>query len=460
MKSDLPPSFRISTLPQGQSKLIELSVPQPAIEAVAIVLDLSDSCAPMTEDLRRLPKLLALRPRRTPVWVYHMSGTRPLVKEQLTVGHLVDKTMDPERWLNDRGLLSELKLRGTLLRPAIESIRARCAVDDVARVTVLVLTDGEILDADAIDVSQMNIVGLITEQDQEKSKHWRRVLGDAPLCRLGDAALDAAIRGDATSFYGLCTIEINPSSPVVAAFRFDRARGALIPLRGNTVEWNFTDGPLHVGATCPAGEIGAISVSCTSVRLRTKAIFSSTATAEEVPYAVLDAFTTAVTRQPSDSTSILIDLGLGQKNFDEIWREAARAADMADRRERWVDATGRLVVFAKVAGADPGRIAPEALLCLCTADPRSAPSTNARVILVGVRKSPRPAIAWTKDRHPDFIGASTDIVLDYDPLESRWMLACGDEVRELNPRGSQRLKLAAGPPPSGNWFALFSGSIT
>src|SRR5881275_1156325 len=109
------PVFRSATVrgPGGTKTLVELSVAPPTLGAIAIVLDLSDSCSPMREELRRLPRLLETVARQTPVWIYRVSSTRPVVSERTTVAHLVDGTVPAERWLDERSIVADARVRGS-----------------------------------------------------------------------------------------------------------------------------------------------------------------------------------------------------------------------------------------------------------------------------------------------------------------------------------------------------------
>ena len=81
--------YDVSTLPVmrtahlvlagGQpATIVEVAVPRCPKHALAIVLDMSDSCSDMRAELGQLPKLVEAMPGAWALWVYRISEPVPL----------------------------------------------------------------------------------------------------------------------------------------------------------------------------------------------------------------------------------------------------------------------------------------------------------------------------------------------------------------------------------------------
>src|SRR5438045_3532311 len=105
------------------STLVEISCPTPKSTALAVILDLSDSCVSIHDEAEKLPRLLKSLPREWDAWIYRLSEKRTLGRPaQQTVAHLQDSSLKLGDWLDNREFRATAKGHGSLILPVLEGI--------------------------------------------------------------------------------------------------------------------------------------------------------------------------------------------------------------------------------------------------------------------------------------------------------------------------------------------------
>ena len=322
--------------------VLKVEVAPPLKCAVAVVLDLSDSCATMQVEIARLPRLFEALPRSWPVWIYRLSEIQPL-HSSATVAHVCDRSVDLMQWAGDRRTVERAQGTGSYLRPPLEAIIARAEQAGISRVKVLILTDGELLDSASLAVPQgIEVVGLTARQDGNSQACWHRVRPDSRLCLLSDSTLDECFRQADCTFYGSCQIALDDLQAFKPILHRNSQSGTISTIDQPSVSWNFVDGPLLL-------QISAAPNALANSELVVKSLRTNTSTHLKLegvsPIAISPQELAAFAKMPARELRSEFEASADDKNFPVIWSAFCEAAKIAIDRASWVDEAGHLRVF-------------------------------------------------------------------------------------------------------------------
>lgn len=448
---------------EGAATVLKLEVGQPSLCAVALVLDLSDSCATMQAEISRLPRLLEALPRGWPVWIYRLSDALPL-HASATVAHLCDGSLDLMRWTSDRRVAEKGQATGSYLRPPLEAIIARASEEQIPRTRVLILTDGELLDSSPFDMpTDVDVIGLTAKLEAGCQAQWTRVLRSSRLCLLSDPALDHYFRPPDGEFYGNCQVHLQGLLSLGPILQLAPRGGSSSVVDKPTLTWNFTDGPLllHVAAAQEAivSEDLAVESLLTgnSVGLLLKDASNFGISTDEAM---------AFSRGAPSKAQLLYIINDLDSEFSLAWNAARAAAALARDRTAWVDNDGCLrafndAIFCDRLWSDERNVVADCWLCLLSTEPVPQPPPGAQIAIFALSRDHRPALQWNAGEILTFGSVSQSIRIAFDVMEARWTVAFGNsEPRELNPRGSEEFAIVIEEHGvSTTWKALFSGVL-
>lgn len=441
--------------------VLKVEVAPPEKCAVVVVLDLSDSCGSMQVEISRLPRLLEALPRNWPLWIYRLSDAHPL-HSSATVAHVCDGSVDLMRFAGNRRTIERSQATGSYLLPPLEAIIARTRQEEVSRVNVLVLTDGELFDLAPLALPQgIRLIGLTSKRDVDRQRHWNRVLPGNRLCLLSDTALDAFFQESNCAFFGSCQIELATLQPFVPILHFNAQTGDRHTVHDAPLFWNFIDGPLLLQIAASPEKLANLELVLTSLRTNFSAPLRL---AGASPQGISPEELAGFDRSTKNKVHSLFEVSTEDECFPDAWNALGEAARMARERAAWIDEDGRLQVFKDAVfrnqlwNGDQVPIS-DSWLCLCSSEPDSEPTPGARIVVVAMERNRRPALHWMLGDKLPFGSVDASLRIEFDVMENRWMVQYGtDRPNELNPFGSQELSLKLGGTAA-SWKAYFSGSL-
>ena len=466
----LAPEVRSAALqlPQGSASLLEVRCTRPTANAVVFVCDLSDSCPSMKNEYEAVRRLVSDLPRTWPVWFYALSACQEIdPTAQHTVADLQDGVFVAADILRDRSRLETARRRGSLLRPALEAIAARRHKEGLASALIIVLTDGELLDAAPLTVpAQCRLVGVAPTQTGTPRQHWNRVLPGALLATLDDRRLDQIFQTTSNPFFGRCELSWTSSegSPVPVRC-YDASDGSWRELAQPLTECNLATGPAYLLLELPLEKASLLRITCTALRSRQRVSLPLDATTPRVDAATVQLLRDSLSRASQPVGEVLLDISSDHPEFAALWQDFTQAHNLARTRQRWVDAAGKVIAFPtaqehQLLRHTPGPSTYQAIVCMASVPPGQSCPQNGRLLLIGLNRKARPALRWKQQQVLPFGTPLTDVEINFDRMEGRWLLRLGkQEPCELEPNGSQIIDEALLSGTQGPWCIVFSGEL-
>jgi len=432
---------------------------------LAVVFDMSDSCAGISEAAERLGKWLKPLPRDLAIWVYRISSGLPLDSGSDTVGHLQDGSLTPTRWFEDRRLRELAAIQGSFLAPVMTAIHARANGAQFQKYQVLVLTDGELLDGQEIPLPPgCEVIGLTNIVDQAKVQLWRRVLPRSAFCTMGDRVSDEWLASAQKSQPGPCILSLQDKRRSLPLAIWDSESRRISPVMSD-IQWNCFERPLLLLVGEAESEIAKLAWHCRFVQRNITELIRVGPESEAVDHSQLKAIECSTQNDRGTSANVLIDSRTGGSEFEELWRDALHAQDMTLKRLPWTDDAGMLLAFRSKAALsamcdDSGHLVHDGLLCLILGPTEGVPNQESRLVIIALRRQDRPALFWDQHNGPSCGEVRQSLSIVFDRMERRWIVTIGsDPAVVVSPRGS----LALGAPAvySGDrpWSVLFFGRI-
>ncbi len=244
--------------------VVEVAVPPFPNRALAIVLDMSDSCSDMRAELRLLPKLVEAMPGAWALWVYRISESAPLQEAfHLTIGDIQKQFVNPASWLENEVNVRAGRAAGSFICPVLESIEQRRTCCGLDSVPVLVFSDGELLDLCPSPVPlSLGIVGITPSVEVDKMKHWQRVLPGYPLYSILDMELPNALAQWAYPFHGQCEISWQCGECRIRGYQLDVYHNSLRSLEHGPLTHNLADKPAYFVFETSAQEFATMQMNC------------------------------------------------------------------------------------------------------------------------------------------------------------------------------------------------------
>ena len=226
---------------------------RPAVagrQNVVIVFDLSDSCERVFEQLSRLVPLSKELPSNWPVALFALSSREPLrsCSDVLYASDLEHYLHSLESSPEAAGWIPAFKNRGSFIRQPLEGIAnyleaERVVSSDCPQDTlILVLTDGELLDASPAHVrDNCTLIGGLLESHSRRSSRWSDVLPGCQAFGLSTPELFSALRrciSPANQLY-----EIKATFPITNKDQPHRGRSSGGP-SNRVIQWDFSTGNL------------------------------------------------------------------------------------------------------------------------------------------------------------------------------------------------------------------------
>lgn len=439
----------------GMQWLVELTCPRPSNAALAIVLDVSDSCGPMRNESAKVPRLVAHLPRDMPIWLYRLSNYEPSNKEKHRVAHLQDGSLQLSKWLDESRMRDVMAMRGSLLRPVLESIVERKTKECLSQVKLLVLTDGELLDVGELNVPDgIDIIGLATSSFDSKCKNWRRVLPRFPIFDLLDPRLDDVFADVSTLFYGACEVSWGHAEVTLTATVVDLTGRRSWPVDTSSQVWNSVDQSLMLVLKMSKPASRPPTLVCRSIKRDESIELQLTSEIAPLDAAIVAEAFALLNTAKATKADVILNVCASDPQFEAIRSQFLSARSLALSRESWVDSSG----IAKVWNGDvtgqallghDDRFRFDALLCLANLEP--ADRADAQIMVFALDKKRQPAIELGADSLVAPVGSFDPISIRFDTREARWMFSQKSQARELDPRFSQVLELPM--------LALFSGPL-
>jgi hypothetical protein len=388
----------------------------------------------------------------------------------LEIGDLQDDRVSPADWAEQEASARTARVTGSFLGPVLEAIEnRRCENHGLDAVTVLLFTDGELLDFAPVAVpASMRIVGLAPAIDPGKLRHWGRVLPGTPLYTLADSALDDALRVDSYPFHGACQLAWQIEGRPINVHCLDPAQGTTKTPESSAITWNMLDGPAYLVFVMSSQEFSRVRLTCTSLRKRGLVVpLPNAGPPLSLAPAWLSAIEAAIIGQVSDQTEVVFDMTAGCEGFDRVWEALRIAGGLAAQRAEWVDSEGRLVVFTDLIFESRlfvGQARPkwDALLCLFRGDPQAPPDKDSRIVVLALQRTRHPALRWRPDTPLPFGVPLRSIEIEYDRGDDSWKIRYGEnKPTDLQIGGSEDLGQRKEPLRllGAGWNALFSGDL-
>lgn len=469
LDNTLLPSMRVGqvAIPDHQLTVVEISIPPRPCRAVAIVVDLSDSCPSLREEIQRLPRLVEAMPRAWPLWWYRLSEQASFQQSNnLQIGDLQDVRVKPGEFLHTEAIARAGRATGSFLSPVVEAIENRRRIGDLDGVTVLLLTDGELLDRDAVPVPpSMRIIGLAPVIEADKVRHWHRVLSGQPFYTLADRALDDALGADSYPFHGASQVAWQFEGRTIEAYCLHSCPAVARRLESSSIVWNFLDGPLYLAFEASPQDFRRLRVACTSQQNDTVVNLSAVGRLRSLEPSLPAAIERAVLKQTYEEDQVVLDTAGDCEGFPLVWKAVRGASGLAGRRAKWVDCDGRLIAFTDPCFKNrlfegPRQPKWDAFLCLYRGDIAMDPARDSRVVVVALQRLRQPALRWQPGVPLSFGGALCQVEIEYVEEEKCWQIKYGDEAfTDLELNGSQILTQRLLADSAGEWTALFSGDL-
>lgn len=454
-------------LPNGQDAVVlQFSVERPASCAVALVFDLSDSCPALKPLVERLIKLLEPLPREWPLWFYRLSSVTPLDDTQtILLGDLLDFGVRYQDWLDNSRLREQCRWAGSFLRPVLEAIDARREDEDLEHATTIVLTDGELLDLEPIDLpASIRLIGIGPSNEVLSLSHWNRVVPGARLHALDDRGVDVAVQPDSQAFYGWCEISWRwTDGRSVDVTLIDTEASGTTPVSGTILKCQLSERPNCLLFPVSRSDLQFLRLSVVRLETRRQAVLRSVAFRPLNPR-----LTQAIAPIGQDAgaaaVQIVADLQADDSRFPAVWQAYIKAADLADAHQRWLGGDGKMLVFGAevfegMCADAQGRSLHDAILVLGNREPGSAYNDETRIVLIGLDRKRQPALTFNPDQPLPFGTPVMPAQISYEKREKCWMLQQDTERRELELDGSERLRQPLLKTGDLSWLAFFSGDL-
>lgn len=441
----------------GSEWVVEVTCRPPTGAAFAVVLDLSDSSGAMRDEASKFARLVKHLPRTMPVWLYRLSAHVPVTYERHPIAHFQDGTIELSSLLEDARTREFMSRRGSLFRPVLESICERKTQEGLSEVRIIVLTDGELLDAAELRLPVgITIVGITRTSSDAKCKHWRRVLPTCPIYDLQDAALDSSFEDIHTAFFGACDISWHSAEGSRLTKAVSLLSGQVLPLEGEAITWNFADQPIVLMWSTVDGEPGPLRMTFRSKKNQQACDIVVGPEMAALDGSTVEAATALLNVDGANHSNVLLDAGVHDSGFESVRTQFLFGQHLAESRASWLSGEGDLQVWNEL-GALSGITKYDALLCLgCLLG--GSTEVN-RIVVVGLQKRAQPAFAIGKGPFLDIGESPVAITISFDNREARWMLHAGGDTRELDPRGSQRLEIPLESAKGLPVVAFFSGPL-
>lgn len=454
-------------LPNGQEAVVlQFSAERPAPCPVALVFDLSDSCPALKPVAEKLTKLLEPLPREWPLWIYRLSSVNPLDEFQtIPLGDLLDSTVRCQDWFENARLREQSRWAGSFLRPVLDAIDARREDENLEHAMAIVLTDGELLDSEPIDLpTSIRLVGIAPSNAAMKAEYWNRIVPGTKLLSLDDRDVDAAVQPDSQAFYGWCEVSWRwTDGRSVDVREVDAETRRIRPVSGAVLKCQLNEQPKGLLFRVSRSDLPFLRLSVSRPETRRQVSLRSIAIGPLNPRL---AEVIAPAEQGSDAhgVEIVADVQAAHPNFPAVWRSFTKAASLADAREKWLSEDGKMLVF----GDEPfegkcvdvqGQPRCDAMLVLGNREPGPTYDAEARVVLVALDRKRQPALSLNVDCPLPFGTPVIPAQINYEKREACWMLHEGTERRELELDGSERLRRPLLKTGDQSWLALFSGDL-
>ena len=427
--------------------------------AVAVVLDLSESCTGVFDVASNLPKLLTKAPRDTPLWLFRMSCREPLNDANVDrVENLLHGSISLATYASDRQLVEVALHSGTLIRPVIEGIDLLQKTFDVPLVTVVVLTDSVLLDRAPVSIpGAMRVIGILN--GSVRSDDWCRVVGPKPLFSWND-----------------------PKLTYQSVFPNENSSDCLVSICDESLGC-IPNGMLEIYVMSASGVVKgppAISFDSTSTilefivqtRFRSKQTLTidvaSKLDSSELRFALADADELNIQDVPIRFLTIergsleqvrwdlLLDIQISDRENPNASNWAAFFELMSDSHRKWSDDQESFIELRRIL--QENSVETEywnAVMALVQSD---GTGSTSRIVLFGLSEIAKPAIALVKGTVTPWGVSLQDVRIQFDRLEARWIIRIDEIETELAPLSSQVLPFELAIDGVG-WIAYFSGPI-
>jgi len=304
-------------------------------------------------------------------------------------------------------------------------------------VLVFVLTDGELLDFAPADIpDNFTVIGVLSESASGRSSRWSDVLPTCKAFDLSTPELYAAIRHSVSPAGQL--YEIKATFPITKTSQVPR--GLSLRRRAHhIVEWDFSKGDLTLTADRTALNDKDAFIECQpragkSTRLHIHGLTKG------LPLHLNAGGVAAENASIKDGSFVVID------DPDLVARLYEHIKSREQERQSWdvefVKTLRRVVSQTTVATIEStARGFDAALAIFMPGTTRS--EASAKKLAVGLLYRDRGKYLCIKPTSsaPENLGFTVHKIthLSYNELEARWQLTHGEECKNLDPRGSQRL---------------------
>lgn len=337
--------YRFRCAEGDESILLEVTFPDVATAAIAIVIDHSDSCesAKIAAIVNDLSKPINEMPLSWKMWIYDLGSAVSLSDVRATLSYYRDEISHITETSSLPSVANKWRTRGSFFGPVLDSITSRCQQESVQSMTVFVITDGELFDSEAQELPEhVTVIGIHPRGTLPHLEHWHRVLPNSPLLSLDDPSLDSILCQQSGLFSIGCEIEFED---VASHFRWHHLDIPTKTLRllpkgpikfdvGTKTEYLYTD---SVGV-----DFANFSVRCRA--LKSDVIRRIKPSETVVPTEVRDILHAAI-QAKSTSSPLILDATFSGQNYSEVWAEYSEAVRRAEKKDIWLDEKGCIAVF-------------------------------------------------------------------------------------------------------------------
>lgn len=410
-----------------------------AARRVFVVLDLSDSCRAVLPTLKRANWVWQRIPPQWQVTLFALSDAAPLhpLFETMYVRDLAYFFNELEGAKLWDDWLANHKDRGSFLQPTLDGIEEICTSEDVidgsipSEPAVLVVTDGELLDPDPIQLpAGMKCIGILCNEIGGSPVRWERVLPQCPL--LESRSTELIVQLDKVTAPG------SDRCDIVSSFSFETKGPKICEVRaGERFSWDFSVEPLIISvANSVIGRSDAF-VEFHSGRRVVTTLTLDTLSSQSIPESTL--------KFPSASLAneliAVVDDYIVVKQLLAALR--TRSSNGLPLDENSISLLQRGLMVCSQFDNAIFIVAPRSTFVKPDKDELRIDAGRQSVLLVGkLYKDPskRFFMACTEIAPQDpGVAPREDIFVQYDQDAARWHLFVGEGKRTLAPRGGGAL---------------------